>query len=59
MTVGAVTDREHYTYDSMGNIISISKNGSKLKEYKYDTLGRIIYENNVDTGREISYNTRN
>ncbi len=43
----------------MGNIISVSKNGSKLKEYKYDTLGRIVYENNLDTNREISYNIRN
>ena len=39
----------------MGNITTISKNGIKQKEYKYDTLGRIIYENNLDTNREISY----
>ena len=54
-TNGKVTDKELYTYDSMGNIISVSKNGSLLKEYKYDSLGRIIYENNIDTGKEISY----
>ena len=51
-----VEDKFTYTYDSMKNVTSVSKNGNKIKEYKYDTIGRLVYENNIDIGKEISYN---
>ena len=50
-----LTDKEYYTYDSMGNIISVSKNGAQVKAYTYDSLNRLIKEKNIDTDIEIWY----
>jgi len=33
-----------YTYDSLGNITTISKDGTKIAEYEYDSLGQLIRE---------------
>ena len=51
-----VTDGKiNYTYDSMGNIISISENGKKKTKYEYDLLGRLTKEISLDINREIIY----
>ncbi|MBE6683627.1 MAG: DNRLRE domain-containing protein [Ruminococcaceae bacterium] len=36
-----------YTYDNLGNITSVSKDGSLVESYEYDSLGQLIRENNV------------
>ena len=33
-----------YTYDNLGNITSIKKNGTTVSNYEYDKLGRLIRE---------------
>ena len=33
-----------YTYDNLGNITSISKNGTVISNYEYDKLGQLIRE---------------
>ncbi len=47
--------RELYTYDKNGNIISQNDNGSQVKSYSYDKLGRLIKEKNIDLNKEICY----
>lgn len=44
-----------YTYDNMGNVISVNKDGKQIQKYGYDKLNRIIFENNVDKDTKISY----
>ena len=34
-----------YTYDNLGNITSVKKNGTTVSVYEYDKLGRLIREN--------------
>ena len=33
-----------YTYDNLGNITSVKKNGTTISNYEYDKLGRLIRE---------------
>ena len=33
-----------YTYDALGNITSVKKNGTAISNYEYDKLGRLIRE---------------
>ncbi len=44
-----------YTYDGMGNIISINENGKQRYKYAYDKIGRLVSEKNLDGNREICY----
>ncbi len=37
-----------YTYDANGNITSISKNGSVINRYEYDSLNQLIREDNIE-----------
>ena len=53
--VGSVTTTYTYTYDSRGNIESISKNGSLLYEYYYDDLGQLVWEDNLQTNLAYEY----
>lgn len=39
-------ERLKYSYDKMGNISEIFKNGTLIVKYTYDTLNRIIREDN-------------
>lgn len=39
-------ERLKYSYDKMGNISAIFKNGTLIVKYTYDTLNRIIREDN-------------
>lgn len=36
-----------YTYDSLGYITSVKKNGTVVNSYEYDALGQLTRENNV------------
>ncbi len=33
-----------YTYDKLGNILKITKNGTVINEYEYDALGQLVCE---------------
>lgn len=51
-----VTDRKvTYTYDGMGNIISVNENGKQRYKYAYDKLNRIISEKDLYNNKEICY----
>lgn len=39
-------ERLKYSYDKMGNISAIFKSGTLIVKYTYDTLNRIIREDN-------------
>ena len=41
---GKTSGKETYTYDGMGNIVSVSRDGKQKKAYTYDALNRIISE---------------
>ena len=51
VTDGKVT----YTYDGMGNIISVNENGKQRYKYAYDKIGRIISETDLYKNKEICY----
>ena len=42
-----------YTYDALGNITQIKKNGATVSNYEYDSLGRLIRED--DCANSISW----
>ena len=44
-----------YTYDGMGNIVSINENGKQRYKYAYDKIGRLVSEKDLDGNREIRY----
>ncbi|MDE6441962.1 MAG: hypothetical protein K2L12_04305, partial [Clostridia bacterium] len=44
-----------YTYDGNGNIIKIMQGGVLQAQYVYDTLGRLIRENNNALGKSYFY----
>ena len=41
---GQTDGKETYTYDEMGNIVSVNKNGVQKKKYGYDKLERLTFE---------------
>lgn len=58
-TVDGVAVNYGYTYDSMGRLTAVTKNGSLVEEYRYDDNGRREYEMNLSrgiAGRNYSYN---
>jgi YD repeat-containing protein len=57
-TVDGVTSTYSYTYDPMGRLLSVTKEGSLVEEYQYDSVGTRIFEMNVQkgiTGRSMTY----
>ena len=52
---GKTSGKETYTYDGMGNIVSVSRDGKQKKAYTYDALNRIISEKDIDKEKEICY----
>ena len=47
-----------YTYDPMGRLLTVTKDGILVEEYQYDSVGRRTYEMNVlkgISGRTFSY----
>jgi RHS repeat-associated protein len=57
-TVDGVTNNYAYTYDSMGRLLRVTKDGTLVEEYSYDPSGTRTYEMNSlrgITGRSFSY----
>ena len=53
---GVTKDKITYTYDAMGNIISVNENGRQKYKYNYDKLGRLLSEIDVlNDNKEIVY----
>ncbi len=44
-----------YTYDSLGNITQIKKNGTTIRAYVYDALGRLTREVNNELQTAVNY----
>jgi RHS repeat-associated protein len=47
-----------YTYDSMGRLLTLTRDGTLMEEYQYDSVGRRSYEMNVQkgiSGRTFTY----
>ncbi|MCD4790514.1 MAG: hypothetical protein K8R37_10980, partial [Bacteroidales bacterium] len=49
-TVEGVTSDYVYTYDAMGRLLTVTRDGALIEEYAYDPVGTRIYENNVLRG---------
>ncbi|MBW2120528.1 MAG: RHS repeat-associated core domain-containing protein, partial [Deltaproteobacteria bacterium] len=57
-TVGAITSAYTYTYDPMGRLLAVTKDGLLVEEYQYDMVGTRIYETNAlrgISGRSMTY----
>ena len=44
-----------YTYDAVGNITEIKKNGTTIRSYVYDELNQLIRENNHELQQYVCY----
>ncbi len=44
-----------YKYDKVGNIKEIRENGEIIAKYKYDTLGRLVREDNKPFAKTVTY----
>jgi len=49
-TVEGTTSNYVYTYDSMGRLLTVTKDGTLIEEYQYDSVGTRTYEMNVQKG---------
>jgi len=49
-TVEGVTSDYAYTYDAMGRLLTVTRDGVVVEEYAYNAVGTRIYENNVLRG---------
>ena len=57
-TVEGTTSNFAYTYDYMGRLLTVTKDGTLMEEYQYDSVGRRSYEMNVlkgISGRTYTY----
>lgn len=52
---GVTDGKATYTYDGMGNIVSVNENGKQQYKYAYDSLGRLVSEKNLYKGKEVCY----
>ncbi|MBD5583540.1 MAG: hypothetical protein HDQ88_00425 [Clostridia bacterium] len=52
----AVKDSIKYKYDNCGNICEIKENGHIVAKYSYDSLNRIIREDNKQLGKTVLFN---
>ncbi len=49
-------EKFNYAYDNVGNITDVTDlNNSLIAHYKYDSLNQLIRENNVQTGKTVTY----
>ena len=48
-------ERITYSYDKLGNITEIKENGELQARYKYDTLGRLVREDNKKLNKTETY----
>ncbi|MFV9691496.1 MAG: RHS repeat-associated core domain-containing protein, partial [Desulfobacteria bacterium] len=49
-TVEGVTSDYGYTYDAMGRLLTVTRDGVLVEDYEYDPVGTRIHENNVLRG---------
>ncbi len=54
-----IGDNLKYTYDSMGNISKIFENGKFIVSYEYDSINRLIREDNKQLGKSYFFNYDN
>ncbi len=57
-TAGDVVTHYTYTYDSLGRLITVTKNGTVVEEYQYDANGNRVHEVNSlrgISGRDSTY----
>jgi len=57
-TAGGITSTYSYTYDSMGRLLTVTKDGALVEEYRYDANGTRNYEMNAlrgIAGRRFAY----
>ena len=57
-TILGATSNFNYTYDAMGRLLSVTKDGNLVEEYAYDLNGARVYEMNTFrgiSGRSFSY----
>jgi RHS repeat-associated protein len=57
-TVDGTASNYVYTYDSMGRLLTVTKDGALIEEYQYDSIGRRTYEMNMlkaISGRTFTY----
>ena len=57
-SVDGVTSNYIYTYDPMGRLRTVTKDGTLVEEYQYDSVGTRIYEMNAPrgiAGRSMTY----
>ena len=60
-TIEGVTSNYSYTYDPMGPLLTVTKDGILLEEYQYDSVGTRIYEMNASrsiAARSMAYDER-
>ena len=53
--VNGTSENYTYTYNNVGYITHIYRNGSLVYSYSYDDLGQLVRENNADTNRTYVY----
>jgi RHS repeat-associated protein len=46
-TIEGTNSNYAYTYDSMGRLLTVTRDGTLMEEYQYDLVGRRSYEMNV------------
>jgi RHS repeat-associated protein len=49
-TIEGISSNYIYTYDSMGRLLTVTKNSNLIEEYQYDVNGTRIYEMNTQRG---------
>ena len=49
-TIGGTSVNFAYTYDDLGRLLTVSKDGTLTEEYRYDGVGRRTYEMNTASG---------
>ena len=53
--VNEATSAYEYTYDSRGNISSVSLNNSEIYRYSYDEIGQLVREDNIPRNATYIY----
>lgn len=52
---GEIKDSLKYGYDANGNIIKILENGKEIARYEYDSISRLVREDNAKLGKTTTF----